>query len=136
RAERLIPDARHRSDASECVTERATKPGDIGDRCVRRPEALRAGHTRASVFEHAGHRVAVLQADGGGLSGRLPDARAAATASDRAVVGGVGITGPTASGQYPTRWHQLLHRIAARFQLSLSVRLRAREREVDIPRTG
>src|SRR5207247_5979124 len=75
-------------------------------------------------------------ADGGGRSGQITGAGAAATASDRAVEGCVGIGGTTDSSQHPARWHQLLYRIAARFQLSLSVRLRAREREVDKPRTG
>ena len=40
---------------------------DVGERCVRCPETLGTGHTLARVLEHTGHRVAILQRDGGGL---------------------------------------------------------------------
>ena len=56
-------------DAREGVPEGGpAEPGDVGERRVRRPEALGAGHALAGVLEHAGHRVAVLQVDGGGLA--------------------------------------------------------------------
>ena len=53
---------------------------------MRGPEALRPGDALTRVLEHAGDRVAVLQADGRDLGVQVADAGAAAAPGDRAVV--------------------------------------------------
>ena len=94
------------------VCPKAVPPNHaIGELRVRRPEALGAGHALAGVLEHARHRVAVLQGDGGGLRVEVADAGAAAAAGDGAVVRRVRVGGAADPGQHPTQLHRFLHRV-------------------------
>src|SRR5205823_2438983 len=136
-AERRVADAGDAGNARERVPEGGpAEPGDDRELRMRRPEALGAGGADPSVLEHAGHRVAELERDGGRPRSQIADAGAATAAADRAVERRVDVGRATDAREQPAGGQELLDGVAARIQAGLGVRLAAHQREADVPGTG
>src|SRR4029453_8144556 len=92
------------------------EPRDVREGRVRRPESLGARHTLTGVFESAGHRLAVLEVDGGGLRGQVADAVIGTAIEPR--VGGTVYhrQATTDSGQDPSELRRFLHRVVTGVQ--------------------
>ena len=135
-ADEVVTDAGRVGDAREGVTEGGpAEPGDVRQLRVRGPEALGAGDALAGVLEDAGHRVAVLQVDRGGLRVEVADARAAAAAGDAQLYGVLGISGPPMPVRIQPSWVGFLHRVGARRSASgCSGAAAVREREAGVAR--
>src|SRR5436190_8822742 len=89
-----------------------TEPRDGRQLRVRGPEALRPRRAVTGVLEHAGHGVAVLEADRGGLRRQAAGACAATASADRAVVWMPCDSRPADTRQRPTELRGFLDRVA------------------------